>query len=115
MAEDRPAATSASRLRIDEIERRLRRDLSPAQFVLVMQFKIAVADAVGDERDEWVDRLVEGVARHFPGFAPAIRAVAQHLVESDTGTSDRCGLGPKPNVSYLWDCSGPVPVNDCHA
>jgi uncharacterized protein YllA (UPF0747 family) len=112
---DRPAAPSAPRLRIEELERRLRRDLSPAQLALVMQLKDAVADATGDERDEWVDRLVEGIARHFPGFGPAIRAVAQHLVESDTGASDRCGLGLKPNVAYLWDCSGPVPVDDRRA
>ncbi len=115
MVEDRPAAPSAPRLRIEEIERRLRRELTPQQFGLVLQLETAVGDATADERDEWIDRLVEGIARHFPGYAPAIRVVAQHLAESDAGAADRCGLGPAPNVAYVWDCSGPVPVDERRA
>jgi hypothetical protein len=38
-------------------------------------------------RDAW---LIEQIARHFPGLAPAIRAVGQHVLEHEAESGSCC-------------------------
>ena len=60
--------------------------------------------------------MIEGIAGHFPGLAPAIRAVGQHIYE--TGDLPRaCGVArddddPSPETP---PCVGPVPVSSGQA
>jgi hypothetical protein len=35
--------------------------------------------------NEREDFMIEHIARHFPGLAPAIRAVGQHILEGEPG------------------------------
>jgi hypothetical protein len=48
---------------------------------------IEMQDKLGEVLDEEYDRFVEGLERHLPGLAPAIRLVAYHVIEA--GFRDR--------------------------
>ena len=68
---------------------------------------------VGVEHDElWA--LVDGLARHFPGQAPAIRGVARHVF--DAASPEDCGvlggdLSPEGRPGGAWvECLGPRPA-----
>ncbi len=40
--------------------------------------------------------MVDRFAMHLPGQAPMLRCLAQHVLESDFGHSDGCGLVQRP-------------------
>ena len=69
---------------VQDIDRRLWLELTPEQYGLVRELVRLETDAPVPGLDDEAERLVEALARHFPGVGPAIRAVAQHLVESGT-------------------------------
>ena len=54
--------------------------------------------------------LVDNIAQHFPGFGPAIRAVAHHLLE-DVRRGD-CGVRRDERQPSEWvACVGSVPID----
>jgi hypothetical protein len=80
---------------VQDIDRRLWLELTPEQYGLVRELIRLETEVPIPGLDDETERLVEALAHHFPGFGPAIRAVAQHLVESgaiyeDGGTIDCC-------------------------
>lgn len=64
-----------------DIDRRLWLELTPELYQLVRELIRLEVDAPVPGLDDEAERLIEGLACHFPGFGPAIRAVAQHLIE----------------------------------
>jgi hypothetical protein len=87
---------------LQDIDRRLWLELTPEQYGLVRELVRLEVDAPVPGLDDEAERLVEALARHFPAFGPAIRAVAQHLVESGTIYEDDnpagCCEGPSPRA-----------------
>lgn len=79
---------------VQDIDRRLWLELTPEQYGLVRELVRLESDEPVPGLDDEAERLVEALARHFPGMGPAIRAVAQHLVESgaiyEDGPSAEC-------------------------
>jgi hypothetical protein len=67
---------------IQDIDRRLWLELTPEQYGLVRELVRLESDAPVPGLDDETERVVEALARHFPGMGPAIRAVARHLIES---------------------------------
>ena len=54
--------------------------------------------------------LVDNIAQHFPGFGPAIRAVARHLLEDVR--RDDCGVRRDERQAAEWvACVGAVPID----
>ena len=54
---------------------------------------------------------IDGVARHLPGVGPAIRALAQHVIDDSGATagSPRCGITWNERIPSVWTgCAGPV-------
>jgi hypothetical protein len=52
---------------------------------------------------EYQDRVLEGLALHFGPLAPAIRAVARHVIEDHDGSWPReCGLDFRLNDDLPW-------------
>ena len=55
--------------------------------------------------------VIDGVARHLPGVGPAIRALAQHVID-DSGATDgspRCGITWNERTPSVWTgCAGPI-------
>jgi hypothetical protein len=86
-----------------DIDRRLWLELTPEQYGRVRELVRLEVDTPVPGLDDEAERLVEALARHFPGFGPAIRAVAQHLVESGTIYED----GNPPD-----GCETPAPRTD---
>jgi len=66
------------------LERELQSQLTDEQWGL----HVAIRDAEGDHTAREYERLRDTWYRHFPGLAPAMRAVEQHL--SDTPTAELC-------------------------
>ena len=64
-----------------DIDRRLWLELTPEQYRLVRELIRLEVDAPVPGLDDEAERLVEALARHFPGFGPAIRSVARHLID----------------------------------
>ncbi len=80
----------------ERIRFRLGRELTPEQAQLVFEYgeaKAAGAQAIGDEDEEL---RFEVFVRHFPGLAPAMRAIWQHVLETHAGNTNECGLGAAP-------------------
>ena len=91
--------------RLGAIEKRLYAGLSSEQRILVDALREAEREAVED----WHERIREALAAHFPGFAPAIRAVAQHLQDGDAGAGADCRLGRAIALGVIWrGCADPV-------
>ena len=91
--------------RIGAIEKRLYAELTSEQRILVDGLREAEREAAED----WHERIREALATHFPGFGPAIRAVAQHLQESDAGAQEDCRLGRAIALGVIWrGCADPV-------
>src|SRR5687768_647949 len=44
-----------------------------------LELHVEMQDKLGEVMDEEYDRFVEGLERHLPGLAPAIRLVAYHV------------------------------------
>ena len=79
-----------------DIDRRLWLELTPAQYRLVRQLIQLETDGPIDGLLDETERLIEGLAAHFPGMAPAIRAVARHVIEAGAEPGEPCcdGAGP---------------------
>jgi hypothetical protein len=81
-----------------DIDRRLWLELTPEQYQLVRELIRLEVDAPVPGLDDETERVVDGLAAHFPAFGPAIRAVAQHLIEQgaiyEDGDQSDCCRGP---------------------
>jgi hypothetical protein len=65
-----------------DIDRRLWLELTTEQYALVRELIRVEADAPIVGLLDETDRLIDGLAWHFPKQAKSIRAVAQYLIES---------------------------------
>src|SRR4051794_26386624 len=65
----------------EDIDRRLWLELTPEQYGLVRELIRLEADAPIIGLLDETDRLIAGLEAHLPGLAPAIRIVAEHLIE----------------------------------
>ena len=88
----------------EQIRFRLTRELTPEQAQLVWEYGDASACAAqtSADEDEWL--RFDAFVRHFPGLAPALRAVWQHVLETHAGNTNECGLGAEPQDDR--PCSG---------
>ncbi len=80
----------------ERIQFRLGRELTPEQLQLVWEYgdvKESSSRAAADEDEEL---RFQAFVRHFPGLAPAMRAIWQHVLETNEGNSTECGLGAEP-------------------
>jgi hypothetical protein len=104
MHERRPLALAPRRYTVQnisseataaDIDRRLWLELTPEQYGLVRELIRLEADAPIVGLLDETERVVDGLAAHFPRMAPAIRAVAQYLIESgdiyEDGATARSG------------------------
>ena len=66
----------------EDIDRRLWLELTPSQYGLVRELIRLEADAPIVGLLDGTDRLIAGLEAHLPGLAPAIRIIADHLIES---------------------------------
>jgi hypothetical protein len=66
----------------EDIDRRLWLELTPEQYGLVRELLRLEADAPIVGLLDETERLVLGLEAHLPGLAPAIRVIANHLIES---------------------------------
>ena len=82
--------------RAERIRFQLGRELAMTteQAHLLWQFGDVMETAGVYSNYEDKEREVQTLIRHFPGLAAAMRAVWQHLEDTDYGNSSECGLGP---------------------
>jgi hypothetical protein len=66
----------------EDIDRRLWLELTPEQYGLVRELVRLEADAPIVGLLDESERLISGLEAHLPGLAPAIRLIAEHLIES---------------------------------
>jgi len=66
----------------DDIDRRLWLELTPEQYGRVRELIRLEADAPIVGLLDETERVVAGLEAHLPGLAPAIRLIAEHLIES---------------------------------
>ncbi len=66
----------------EDIDRRLWLELSPEQYGLVRELIRLETDAPIVGLLDETERLIAGLEAHLPGLAPAIRIIADHLIES---------------------------------
>ena len=86
-----PVQRTATELAYDcpefrRLERELQSQLTDEQWGL----HVAIRDAEGDHTALEYERLRDEWYRHFPGLAPAMRAVEQHLTDRPTGELGAC-------------------------
>jgi hypothetical protein len=74
----------SSEITAQDIDRRLWLELTPEQYDLVRELIRLEADAPIVGLINETERVVDGLAAHFPKQARAIRVVAQYLIESGT-------------------------------
>jgi hypothetical protein len=72
----------SSRLTAEDIDRRLWLELTPEQYGLVRELVRVETDIPIVGLLDETERVLAGLEAHFPGLAPAIRVVAEHLIES---------------------------------
>lgn len=99
--------------RVIDLESRIRAALPASERHLVDKLDNALGEARGLEHDDWRDRFVDGLAGHFPGVGPAIRAVAVHLdeicgfLDVDNPRAGPCGVvRAQPPDFRLEGCTG---------
>ena len=80
----------------EQIRFRLGRELTEEQFQLVRQYGDAKEGASLASADDDGEERFRAFVRHFPGLAPALRAIWQHVLETHNGNSTECGLGDEP-------------------
>ena len=80
----------------EHIQFRLGRELTPEQARLVWELADAKACAAQASADDDEEERFRAFVRHFPGLAPALRAVWQHVLEMHAGNTNECGLGAQP-------------------
>jgi hypothetical protein len=66
----------------EDIDRRLWLELTPEQYGLVRELIRLEADAPIVGLLNETERVIAGLEDHLPGLAPAIRIIADHLIES---------------------------------
>ena len=81
IAIDPPPAAQAREAEVTHLLEALRHELPAEQYARVHALHILTDDAATDRATHWQDHLIECLMAHFPGFAPAIRAVAAHVGE----------------------------------
>jgi hypothetical protein len=100
-----PNTYEEARRKAEELERAVRSALPKDRWQLVHTLREADGDAQYIGQQEYVSHLVGGIARHFPGLEPAIRAVAAHFTETAQDhtdpAEDGCGLSRRPIPDYL--------------
>ncbi len=88
----------AVRAEVTRLHDELKAALKPELWSLVFTYgeRCREDELVGETNMMWA--MVEGLAAHLPGQAPMLRCLAQHVLESDFGHSDGCGLvrAPEP-------------------
>lgn len=77
----------------EDIDRRLWLELTPEQYGLVRELVRLESDKPIVGLLDETDRLIEGLAAHFPGLAPAIKLVAEHLIDSGVIYEDGPPIG----------------------
>ena len=93
-----------------ELYAQLRDTLDPDAWARVRKMVTLTEQQAGEREYASVWEMVDAIARHFPGFAPAIRAVAQHLIEASC--SSDCGVRWDERQPAEWlPCAGPVPID----
>ena len=65
----------------EDIDRRLWLELTPEQYGLVRELVRLEADAPIVGLLDETERVIAGLEAHLPGVAPAIRVMAEHLIE----------------------------------
>ncbi len=98
-SQDSPVATPTSD---DEREaQRLLAELKPELTVDQYRRVVRAVDrghtAAADSITAEMDAVIESIARHFPAFAPAIRAVAAHVGDDSYPCRDHCA-SPWPHT-----------------
>lgn len=87
----------------EDIDRRLWLELTPEQYGLVRELIRLETDAPIIGLLDETERLIAGLEAHLPGLAPAIRIIADHLIESgaiyEDGASARACCLPANDVS----------------
>ena len=73
-----------------DLDRRLWLELTSEQYRLVRELVSLETDAPIRGLLDETDRLVDGLAQHFPSLAPAIRAVARHIVYDGVDPAEPC-------------------------
>ena len=73
-----------------DLDRRLWLELTSDQYRLVRELVSLETDAPIRGLLDETDRLVDGLAQHFPSLAPAIRAVARHVVYDGVDPAEPC-------------------------
>lgn len=73
-----------------DLDRRLWLELTSEQYRLVRELVSVETDAPIRDLLGETDRLVDGLAQHFPTLAPAIRAVARHVVYDGVDPAEPC-------------------------
>ena len=73
-----------------DLDRRLWLELTSEQYRLVRELVSVETDAPIRGLLDETDRLVDGLAQHFPSLAPAIRAVARHIVYDGVDPAEPC-------------------------
>jgi hypothetical protein len=66
----------------EDIDRRLWLELTAEQYGLVRELVRLEADAPIVGLLDETDRLIDGLEAHLPWLAPAIRVIAEHVIES---------------------------------
>ena len=86
---------------------RLRGVLGPEPWAQLKELLRQAEQAAADLETEAIYSTADGIARHFPGLGPAIRAVAQHTLEASSRRD--CGAQWDEAIPYEWvGCLGPV-------
>ena len=73
-----------------DLDRRLWLELTSEQYRLVRELVSLETDAPIRGLLDETDRLIDGLAQHFPSLAPAIRAVARHIVYDGVDPTTPC-------------------------
>ncbi len=73
-----------------DLDRRLWLELTSEQYRLVRELVSLETDAPIRGLLDETDRLVDGLAQHFPSLAPALRAVARHVIFDGVDPTTPC-------------------------
>ncbi len=73
-----------------DLDRRLWLELTSEQYRLVRELVSLETDAPIRGLLDETDRLVDGLAQHFPTLGPALRAVARHVIYDGVDPAAPC-------------------------
>lgn len=80
------------RAEANRLHDQLKAQLSPEIWQLVYRYGDACRKEEIVSELNMMDMMVDALAAHFPGQAPMIRCLRQHILDTDFGMSDDCGL-----------------------